>query len=146
MGIDGGAPLGEGMPSLNELILYAGSALDGMPQNEADTENTDYDLSIDTQDLTVGKIIDGLAASDKIQASRDKSYLLSTTVSQILDIVGRDKAKTYIESVAMMAGRIPAYENTQENILGYWGSMGMFIVGFAFLSTLCLEFIDKDKR
>ena len=146
LGIDGGAPLGEGMPSLNELILYAGSMLDSMPQDETDTENTDYDLSIVKEDLTVGKIIDALAASDDIQASRDKSYTLSTTVSQILDIVGRDKAQAYIESVAMMAGRIPAYENTREKILGYWGSMSLFIIGFACLSVIFLEFIDKDKR
>jgi len=38
------------------------------------------------------------------------------------------------------------YEYTVDNVTDYWFTLFMFILAFAALSTITLEFIDKDKR
>ena len=38
------------------------------------------------------------------------------------------------------------YDNSWENIVGYWLVLIAFVLVFAILSTITLEFIDKDKR
>ena len=35
---------------------------------------------------------------------------------------------------------------TEENVVDYWMSLLQFVLAFALLATITLEFIDKDKR
>ena len=96
--------------------------------------------------VTFGQLIDYLAADENFREIRDKSYNLSTTVGEILDLLGREKTETYIKTMTAEANRNPLYENTRSNIVDYWLSIGMFIIVCALLSVIFLEFVDKDKR
>ncbi len=95
---------------------------------------------------TVGEIVDGLAASPYVREHRDESYTFSTTVGGLIDIVGEDTVRTFLEEKAAEASYKPEYELARENIVEYWLHLMAFIVAFALLSTITLEFIDKDKR
>ena len=44
------------------------------------------------------------------------------------------------------ASRVADYDNTREKILKYWFRLLPFVLAFAMLATITLEFIDKDKR
>ena len=54
--------------------------------------------------------------------------------------------KTFLEQKAAEASFKKDYVLNRENITGYWMHLLAFIVAFAALSTITLEFIDKDKR
>ena len=95
---------------------------------------------------TVGEAIDWLSSIDDIQAQRDRSFTLRTTVGKLLDMVGEDNVKTFLEEKAAAANYKVEYENNQKNILAYWRHLMAFVFGFALLAMITLEFIDKDKR
>ena len=94
----------------------------------------------------IGQVIDMLAQMTEEQGLRDESYNISTTVGEILELVGRERTKTYIETMTADASRNPLYDNTMDNITGYWMKISVFIFLFAILSVIFLEFVDKDKR
>ncbi len=96
--------------------------------------------------VKLGKVIDFLADSQYIQDQRDLSYSFSTTIGEIIDMVGREKMKTYIQEETARANHVTAYENTRENIQSYWLHIGAFAVVFSLLAVVFLEFVDKDKR
>ena len=95
---------------------------------------------------TVGRIVDLVAANPDVQANRDASYTFSVTLGRFLDIVGEENVKSFLEEKAAAASYVPEYECTVENIVEYWLRLGLFILAFAALATITLEFIDKDKR
>ena len=95
---------------------------------------------------TVGELVDRVAAIDDVQAQRDKSFTLKTTVGKLLDIVGEEKVKTFLEEKAAAASYKSEYDLTKTNVIKYWMHLLAFIAAFALLSTITLEFIDKDKR
>ncbi len=96
--------------------------------------------------FTAGEVIDVLAKITEEQGLREEKYNFSTTVGQLLDLVGREKAEDYIKSITSESAKNTAYDNTRENIVKYWIQMFLFVGGFALLSVIFLEFIDKDKR
>ena len=54
--------------------------------------------------------------------------------------------KTFLEEKAAKFSYTSDYEYTRENIAGYWTNLLLFVLAFALLATITLEFIDKDKR
>ena len=52
----------------------------------------------------------------------------------------------FLEEKAAAANYKPEYECIPDNILKYWLHLFGFILAFALLATITLEFIDKDKR
>ena len=95
---------------------------------------------------TLGEAVDWLAANPDVQAKRDQTIEVHTTVGKLLDLVGEERVKTFLEEKAAEANYVSAYECTQDNIVGYWMNLLLFVLAFALLSTVTLEFIDKDKR
>ena len=95
---------------------------------------------------TVGKLMDQLTSNDEIQAHRDDAFTMSTTLGTLLDIAGEDNVKSYIEQRAAESSYVADYENTEANIIDYWFHLLAFVIAFAMLATITLEFIDKDKR
>ncbi len=106
----------------------------------------DSEAEKERETVSLGSVIDTLAESNYIQEQRDLSYTIRTTIGQIIDTIGREKTKTYVQEQTALSNRNDFYENTKENISGYWLSIGLFAAGFAILSVIFLEFIDKDKR
>ena len=96
--------------------------------------------------FTIGEAVDALANNPDIQARRDQEITVHTSVGKVLDIVGEDKVKTFLEQKAAEVSYKADYECTVENIIGYWLDIFIFIIVFAALAIITLEFIDKDKR
>ena len=96
--------------------------------------------------LTVGQVIDSDIAKVLLEDKRDEVIALHTTVGQILDIIGEERAKTFLEQKTAEANYVSDYEYTGDNLMEYWMQLILFIFVFAVLSTVTLEFIDKDRR
>ena len=96
--------------------------------------------------ITVGQAVDFLAGNADVQARRDTEITLKTSVGKLLDLVGEEKVKTFLEEKAAAASYNTDYEYTSENVIAYWMHLTLFIFVFALLATVTLEFIDKDKR
>lgn len=96
--------------------------------------------------FTVGEIVDLIAGTDEAQAKRDTEITVKTTVGSLLDMVGEEKVLTFLEEKAARASYTADYEYTKENVVDYWMSLLQFVLAFALLATITLEFIDKDKR
>ena len=96
--------------------------------------------------MTVGELLDKIASDPAVAARRDDNYTLSSTVGGVMNVIGEDKVEDMLQNKIAEASQVDAYENTRENILNYWLKLLLFVVAFAALSTITLEFIDKDKR
>ena len=107
-------------------------------------EMLDEEISRDT--TTIGEIIDRIAANPDAQVFRERKIDLSARVGDVIDILGEDNVKTFLEEKAAEASLVEAYDRDRVNILGYWSHLGLFILVFAALATVTLEFIDRDKR
>lgn len=123
--------------------LTVGDMLDAMETSGLLEKSGDQVINAST---TVGELVDSLAANPDVQAHRDDSYAFSATVGGLIDIVGEDTVKTFLEEKAAEASYKAEYELTVDNVVEYWLHLLTFIVAFALLSTVTLEFIDKDKR
>ena len=96
--------------------------------------------------FTVGEAVDLLAGNADVQARRDTEITVQTTVGKLLDIVGEDSVKTFLEEKAAAVSYVADYDYTVDNVTAYWLHLAAFILAFAALATITLEFIDKDKR
>lgn len=102
--------------------------------------------ALDAHPVTVGEITDFLRTSEELQANRDQSFELHITVGEMLEILGEDNVKAFVQQKTAAAAYKPEYDRTTANILKNWIMLGIFILVFAALSTIVLELIDKDKR
>lgn len=98
------------------------------------------------KDIQVGSLIDLLAGNSDVRSFRDKSYTYTTTIGDIINMIGEDRVKDILQNKISEASYNPDYDNTPENIADYWFTLILFVLAFAALSTITLEFIDKDKR
>ena len=94
----------------------------------------------------IGDLADMLAENPDVIRNRDRMVSIKTTFGKVLNLIGKERAKHFIETKAAAAGYNPLYEYSEENILEYWGVMVLFAWVFATLTMLTLENIDKDKR
>ena len=99
-----------------------------------------------TEGLTVGTLLDQVAENPEVQAHREDSYTFNSTIGGIVDMIGADRVKDLLQNRIAEASQIPDYEYSLENIVGYWLRLILFVIVFAALSIITLEFIDKDKR
>ena len=104
------------------------------------------DLVLLSKPITLGDIVDFLKAEPSLQNNRDQAITVKATVNDLFDLFGEDQIKNLVQQRTAAAGRKPEYERDVFNIVGNWLMLGVFILLFAFLSTLTLELIDKDKR
>ena len=141
--LDGSATVSEHRQDALDGELTVGDALDMLEQSGLFEV---YGDQVIEASATVGELVDRLAANPDVQAHRGDSYAFSTTVGGLIDIVGEDAVKTFLEDKAAKASYKPEYELSVDNITDYWMHLLAFIAAFALLSTITLEFIDKDKR
>ena len=90
--------------------------------------------------------MDFLKTNQTVQAQRDKSFTVKMTVGEMLDILGEENVKSFIQRKTAEAAYKPEYESSTRNIVKNWLWLALFIFVFAALSTIVLELIDKDKR
>ncbi|MBR6090145.1 MAG: ABC transporter permease [Anaerolineaceae bacterium] len=141
--VDPNARFGDSPFSYNQLLTLAEKTLEAGDSAET-TEIAPSDETKPT--FSIGQVIDVMAEITKEQGLRDEAYNFSATVGQLLDLVGREKAETYVKTMTADSNRKTYYEHDMNNILSYWIPMFLFIGAFALLSVIFLEFVDKDKR
>jgi len=96
--------------------------------------------------MTVGEMIDEISRKPDVQAHLADSHTFLFTIGEVIDLVGEDKVADALQNKVAEASHVADYDNTRENILKYWFRLLVFVLAFAALSTITLEFIDKDKR
>ena len=96
--------------------------------------------------VTVGEAVDFLAANPDVQARRGQEITVSVTLGKLLDLAGEENVKTFLEEKAAAVSYNPDYDCTVRNIMDYWGRLVLFVLAFALLAMVTLEFIDKDRR
>ena len=99
-----------------------------------------------SEGVTVGSLLDQFAEFPDIQAHRGESYTFNSTVGEIVDMISPDRVKDILQNRIAEASQKPEYEYSLENVVGYWLRLFLFVIVFAALSIITLEFIDKDKR
>jgi hypothetical protein len=125
------------------MDMTVGDALSALLQTEElkDLLDTEVDAS-----ASLGEIIDFLAADESVQGLRNEGIDIHMTVGDAIDMAGREEIMARVEETASEAMYDPDYSYTAGNILHNWIHILIFILVFALLSVVTLEFIDKDKR
>ena len=141
--LDGSATVAAHRGDAVSEAVTMGDVLDLLDASGLWEQNKDATLEASA---TVGEIVDRMAASPESQAHREDGCTFTTTVGGLLDLVGEENVRTFLEEKAAEASYVPQYDYTRENILDYWLHLVGFIAAFALLSTVTLEFIDRDKR
>ena len=95
---------------------------------------------------TMEDIADLLLDSGLLAQFEGEEYDLRLKIGDIINAIGEEQAREYIQEAARAAGHIADYERTEDNILGCWFTLIGFSLLLAALSIVSLEFIDKDKR
>ena len=96
--------------------------------------------------ITFGDLLDFANNSELIQNRRDKSFPVDVTVGDLMDIFGEENVKAFLQVRTAEAAQKHQYEKSRVNVLINWFFLCVFILGFALMSTVSLELIDKDKR
>ena len=131
--------------TVGQILTFLGNADDPTVQDIRGIEVTD--MGIPGQMLTVGDLIDIIVESeDDPEEFWSHTIHINTTVDQVIQLLGEESVKDYVVETLSATARDSAYEHSQENILGYWFSLLLFILAFSMLSIITLEFIDHDRR
>ncbi len=96
--------------------------------------------------VTVGSLLDLVALNPDIQAHREEVYTFNSTVGEVMDMIGEERVKDILQNRIAEASQVPDYEYSVGNVVEYWMRLFLFVIVFAALSTITLEFIDKDRR
>lgn len=128
-----------------------GQALDFIEESNDKTVRSFREAKlVDDDDLlgtiTVDDVVKLLREEELAQELRDKKIDIHVTLSEMMDMVGAEKVRTFVLDTTSAAAFKAEYAFTQENITDYWVMLFLFCVLFACLATVTLEFIDHDKR
>ncbi len=96
--------------------------------------------------FTVGEIMDMIESSGDMESLRKQSFPIKTTIAELQSRIGVEAVRSLLQDKAAEGSINPAYANTRENVAFYWARLLLFVLIFAALATVTLEFIDKDKR
>ena len=77
---------------------------------------------------------------------RDQTIKIDTTVGNVINVLGEQDVRHYVEEQAKATAQEKDYEHSRANVGSCWFSLVLFVLLFAALSTVTLEFIDYDKR
>ena len=99
-----------------------------------------------TVSMTCGQLIDLVMSDERANDLRGQSFTLKTTVAELQSKIGVETVRVLLQDRAGEGSVKAEYEHSLENVLLCWGRLLLFILLFAALSTVTLEFIDKDKR
>lgn len=89
-------------------------------------------------DLTVGRFIDGLLAKEEIKKLRGVKLDFTAEIGEIIDLVGEDRVKDFLITNTTEAAMVDEYDHTMQNIASYWKMLALFILIFAFTSTVSI--------
>ena len=96
--------------------------------------------------VSLGELADLLKSSEALRQRRDRPFPFKFTLGELFEVVGEDNVRDFVRQKSAAVGQKNEYAQTVSNIALNWLALAGFILLFAFLSMLVLEFIDKDKR
>ena len=123
--------------------LTLGQVLDALHAEEMVASLQDSQLN---PSITLGQAADFLKNNEVLQAERDREFTFKTTIGDLFDLVGEENVKTLVQQKTAQASRIADYDRTVDNVVDNWVTLFLFVIAFAALATISLEFIDKDRR
>ncbi|MBR0228983.1 MAG: ABC transporter permease [Clostridia bacterium] len=123
--------------------ITLGQVLDALHAGELAEKYQDQQLN---EPVTLGQIVDFLKNNAILQNQRDREFTFKTSVGDLLELFGEENVKQLIQEKTAAASHNADYERSMENIVGNWIMLFLFVLVFASLATIILEFIDKDKR
>ena len=123
--------------------LTLGDVLDILQASELIEEVKDEKLN---DPVTLGQITGVLKNNKALQARRDKTYTIHATVGDLFDAFGEENIKNMVQQKTAKAAYKSEYDRNIYNIFENWFMLCVFALGFALLSVIVLERIDKDKR
>ncbi|MDO4494141.1 MAG: ABC transporter permease [Clostridia bacterium] len=84
--------------------------------------------------------------SPELREMLDVKIPYEFTVGDVIEAVGRENVETIIKVRAAAAMQNTRYEHERSNVLMCWLFLVFYALLYAFVATVALEFIDKDKR
>ena len=123
--------------------LTLGQVLDALHAEDIAEAVKDRQLN---QPVTLGQAVDFVVNNEALQAERDREFTFKTTVGELFDLFGEENVKNIVEEKTASASHKEEYERTVDNVVDNWFMLFVFVIAFASLATISLEFIDKDKR
>ena len=123
--------------------ITLGQVLDALHAGELAEKFQDQQLN---EPVTLGQIVDFLKNNAILQSQRDREFTFKTSIGDLLELFGEENVKQLIQEKTASASYNADYERSVENVAVNWIMLFLFVLAFAALSTLFLEFIDKDKR
>ena len=123
--------------------LTLGQVLDALHAEEAAASMKDYQHN---EPVTLGQAVDFLTNNEALQSERDREFTFKTTVGELFELLGEENVKNIVQEKTAAASKNAAYDRTEDNIMENWLMLFVFILVFAALATISLEFIDKDRR
>ncbi len=120
-----------------------GSTAEAKVINQAVMANPD---EVFNEPVSLGELADLLKSSEALRQRRDRPFPFKFTLGELFEVVGEDNVRDFVRQKSAAVGQKNEYAQTVSNIALNWLALAGFILLFAFLSMLVLEFIDKDKR
>lgn len=96
--------------------------------------------------VTVGEVMSILTDLPEYMEYAGDTIQVKFKISDVIDIIGEEKAKGLVDEKSKAAGQNPNYDRTVDNVLHCWRMLIVMIVFMSLASVIALEFIDKDKR
>ena len=128
-----------------ETTVTLGQMLDLLTEEDQKYKEPDKESNEDIA-ATREQVLDFLNTDPDIQAHRNDSRTITTTLGELMDLAGEEEVKKTVDEGAAKANYKPEYEHSTTNIIVNWIHLLAFIIVFSLLSVISLEFIDKDKR
>ena len=150
--------------------------LRAMREEESLQDILDYEIQLDESGISLGAVLDTLLTDQEVMDRlAEEQAVPTTTVGDVLDLLNaegllekykdvtlgkeiyvrdliamladsEDRGRDLLQNKIADASYNSDYDNTQGNIMQYWLTLLLFVLAFAALSIITLEFIDKDKR
>ena len=89
-------------------------------------KDPDFSGQVVNDPVTVGEIVDFLKTNQAVQAQRDKSFTVKMTVGEMLDILGEENVKSFVQRKTAEAAYKPEYESSTSNIVKNWLWLALF--------------------
>ena len=123
--------------------ITLGQVLDALHAGEFAEKFQDQQLN---EPVSLGQIADFLKSNAILQNERDREFTLKTSTGDLFELFGEENIKKLIQEKTAAASHKAEYERTADNVVDNWIMLFLFVLVFAALATISLEFIDKDKR
>ena len=109
-------------------------------------EDQQASAEVVNRQIKLGEVVDFLKGNAALNAMRDKTISMKTTVGDIMELFGEENVREFVQKKTSAAAYKPEYISDVNNIALNWLMLGVFILFFAMIATIALELIDKDKR